>query len=132
MNIDEKIKGLSKQLIKTESKIDKLYNTIETGSFTFDDLAPRLRKYKSEVDELRQGNNELRFRQDRYSSQISIEKTQLISYVADLKSLLLKSKFLERKYFLKSIINKIEYECPQVVVHYTFPLGNKKELRKKF
>ncbi len=126
MNIDEKIKALSKQLIKTESRIDKLYNTIETSSFTFDDLAPRLRKYKSEADELRQGINELRFKQDRYSSQISIGKTQLISYVTDLKSLLLKGRFFERKNFLKSFINRIEYEYPQVVVHYTFPLDNKK------
>ncbi len=119
----EKIDQLKRQLTEKERKIERLYEAIEGGKIELDDLTPRLRKLKSDAQEFRLKIEELRSKADLSKTNISISLPELRRYVKDLYLILSKGKFFEQRKFLQSFIKKIDYDYPQVTMHYTIPLN---------
>ncbi len=113
---------VGRQLGIREKRLDKLYDAIEEGHVSTVDLAPRIRKLKDEVDQLRQRIREIEAWRDQGNLTVSIAPSKLKSYVSDLQALLLEGEYFERRSFLKSFIKRIDLSYPQVSVEYTFPL----------
>ena len=120
-----KIETFIKQIDLRQSKLDRLYDALESGSIDLCDLAPRIKKLKTEIDQLQEKVN--RHRLDIAANQLArpISKTELKRYVDDLYSLLSDGEFFERKQFLRSFIRRIDVDSPQVEVSYTIPLKQK-------
>ncbi len=119
---DEQTTTLQKQLKIRERKLNKLYDVLEEGHISPADLAPRLKKLREEVDDLRLQINDIAMKNETAKTQLRISKTQIKRYVEDLRSLLLEGRYFERRAFLKSFVRRIDYEYPQVNIQYTFPL----------
>ena len=78
----------------------KLYNSIETGKISLDDIAPRIKELNDEIELLKTERDMLeeRFEQEQ---QIIISEEQLTPYVEDLHETLMKGSLSERKSFIR-------------------------------
>jgi len=118
---------MQRQLDVKERKLGKLYDVIEEGHISSADLAPRLKKLKSEADQLRAKIRESQLQQETVCQRVTISMPQLRKHVDDLRALLLEGEYFEQRGFLKSFIKRIDYNYPQVTVHYTFPVNPKRQ-----
>lgn len=123
----KQIEALQRQLDVKERKLGKLYDVIEEGHISSADLAPRLKKLKSEADQLRAKIRESQLQQETACQRVTISMSQLRKHVDDLRALLLEGEYFEQRGFLKSFIKRIDYNYPQVTVHYTFPVNPKRQ-----
>lgn len=109
------MRELDRQLENRERRLDKLYDALEEGSISPADLSPRINISRTSQ-----------------RGPITLNMAQLKRYVADLKALLLEGEYFEQRAFLKSFIQRIGYDYPQVSVQYTFPImpssGENKEV----
>lgn len=121
----ERLASIEKQLDKTRNRLNKLYDTLETGKLDIDDLAPRIKDIKDQIDE---------FERQRREALEDIEKPGLLpidlhtiaEYVSDLSDLLKKGTIAQRRSFIKSFVNRIDVDHPYVSIEYTIPLDTKK------
>ncbi len=78
---------LERQINDVESRLEHLYDALEAGSFSNDELAPRIRKWKTRQEELSRARDEAEL-----ALQLNIFEMPDIrivrEYVDDLKSLL--------------------------------------------
>jgi site-specific DNA recombinase len=121
----EKLSAIDGQLERLRHRLNKLYDALETGKLEMEDLAPRIKEQKTQVDELERKRIDL-------TESIRDAKVELLdasvvkAYVYDLKTLLSKGSILEQRSFLRSFIKRVEVNLPKVAIDYTIPLETKK------
>lgn len=98
-SVDREIESVTKQLAKTEGRLHKLYDVLETGTLTAEDLAPRIRALKDEAEDLRTRLIRLEFDRQSPSQNLSLSMAELKPYVEDLRSILLEEEFSSRRRF---------------------------------
>ena len=91
---NEHLRMLEKQLGDVEARLEHLYDALETGAFSSDELAPRIRKLKVKRDELAATRN-------RAESAL---------------------QFVEQRAFLKSFVQDIQIGSDEITVNYTLPM----------
>ena len=104
-----------------EARVSRLYDILETGKLSLDDLASRIKELKKRQDALSKARVQIEADmvvQGMEEVDIDIVK----SYTKDLKSLLEESDITERKAFLRSFIKRIEINRDRVIVYYHLPL----------
>jgi len=117
----EKLETVDRQLESLRERRNKLYDALETEKLSIDDVAPRIKELKSQMDKLEDTRREL-------SDQIEGKKIERLSiddikaYAGDLRNLLSKGSIIEQKTFLRSFIKRIDVNMPKVVVNYTLPI----------
>jgi site-specific DNA recombinase len=57
-DLQKQLVTLEKQLEVFRGKLDKLYNSLETGKLDIDDLAPRIKELKTQINTLETKRNE--------------------------------------------------------------------------
>ena len=103
------------------SGLSKLYDALETGKLSLDDLAPRIRELQERIDELSKARIQV-------EADMAVEKAERLDistikhYVKDLKTLLEEADITRRKSFLRSFIQKIDIKERQAVIHYNLPV----------
>ena len=113
------------QLGDLKERLHKLYNALETGKLEIEDLAPRIKELKAQIDELEQ--KRLHLSESIRDTRVELLEASVVrAYVDDLKALLSKGSIVEQKSFLRSFVKRIEVNRPQVVIDYTIPLETKK------
>ena len=121
----EKLSVIDGQSERLRHRLDKLYDTLETGKLEMEHLAPRIKELKGQLDKLEGKRIDL-------AESIRDAKVELLdasvvkAYVEDLKGLLSKGSILEQKSFLRSFIKRVEVNLPKVAIDYTIPLETKK------
>lgn len=124
--IDGQLDTVDRQIESLKQRLDNLYGAIETGKITVDDIAPRLRDVKAQIETL--NNRRIELLNDLQAPKAPpFGMDTLKTYVEDLTDLLMNNTILNRKLFLKSFIKKIKVNYPRLDVEYTFPLPTKKE-----
>ena len=123
--IDERIATIEKQLHIVENRLDSLYDTLETGKMDLDDIAPRIKKLRAEMDDLQQTRLELIDTRDSAETQVVHPET-VKAYAKDLKATLSAGSIVERRSFLKSFIRRIDVNHPEVRIEYNLPCIKKK------
>ena len=113
-NIDTKIQDIENRLLR-------LYDALETGKLTLDDLSPRIKELRSKQDELGKARfvAEAEMSMQGYK-QLNINTVR--SYVMDLRRLLDESDIVQRKAFLRSFIKKIVVDKDIVKLYYSVPV----------
>ena len=101
------IKSLEEHIGDIDSRLEHLYNALEKGSFTSDELAPRIRTWRARREELEttKQNIELEARSKVFEMP-DIESVR--NYVEDLKAVLGSASIVEQRAFLKSFIKDIQ------------------------
>ncbi|MEE9443225.1 MAG: recombinase family protein [candidate division Zixibacteria bacterium] len=119
------IDTLNKQVSHKQSKLDRLYDALESGNLDLNDLSPRIKKLKAEIDQLQGKIGSIKFGSAASAQIRSISRAELRRYTDDLYSLLNEGEFFERREFLRSFIKRININYPQVEVMYTIPIMKK-------
>ncbi len=103
------------------SRLERLYDAIETGKINLDDLAPR-------IHDLRNRQEKLQARKVQIQSFLSDRRVELASpeivesYVDDLRNLLNNSSLAKRRAFIRSFVKDVKVTGDQVSLTYTMPL----------
>ena len=113
------------QLEDVRRRLHKLYDALETGRLDLEDLAPRIKELKAQVDDLEQKRIDS-IESIREAKVDLLEASTVRAYVDDLRALLSKGSIVEQKSFLRSFVKQIKVNLPQVVINYTMPLKAQK------
>ena len=121
----ERLAVIDGQLEDLRGRFHKLYDALETGRLEMEDLAPRIKELKTQIDNLETKRVDL-VESIRDAKVELLEASVVKAYVDDLKSLLSRGSIVEQKSFLRSFVKRIEVNLPHVVIDYTIPLETKK------
>ena len=117
----EQLEVLDSQISDAELRLEHLYHALEKGSFSQQELAPRIRKLQARKEELESARHQMNCSiQFKLIEAPDMQKVQ--SYVADLRSLLVSSPIVEQKASLKAFIKNIVVGSEELTVNYTLPL----------
>ena len=116
-----KIASLQANIEEKRERRRKLYNTIETGTLNYSDVAPRIKELNDEVDLLTAEIQEIKA-QKTHQEPIELTDEEIRPYVLDLKETLMTGSIVERKSFMRTFIKEIRIDYPRAEVEYTIPL----------
>lgn len=113
---------IDKQLKIIDSKMKKLYESIETGKLDLDILAPRLNELQKNKNALLAEHSELKEQTEQDIELPKLSRAEVEVFVKDLRHLLSKSPVIEKKGFIKSFIKRINVNPPHAEIEYTIPM----------
>ncbi len=117
----DRLEHLMKQIANADSRLERLYEALETGSFASEELAPRIRQLQARKRELEEERNTTDAALHLRVAELPDIET-IKAYVEDLKSVLASSEILEQRAFLKSFVKEIEVGNSELTIRYTLPL----------
>ncbi len=123
--IEEKVRTLRAQLNDVEARLERLYDSLETGKLKLDELAPRISSLVVRKKELQQAIVEARNRNDEPLKLVDINT--LKAYVEGLREVFASTEVLKQKAFLRTFVESIEVSRSDVTIHYTLPMPPKNE-----
>ncbi len=120
-SITERQETLELQIDDVDSRLEHLYDALEKGVFSSDELAPRIRKLQERKNELLEKKREIAVEaQPNYLEMPELKAIQ--GYVDNLSSLLASSSIVEKRGFLKSFVNEIVVLDGMITINYTLPM----------
>jgi hypothetical protein len=117
----EELKTISREEDAISTRLNKLYDAVETGDISLSDLAPRIR-------ELRNRQEKMLVRRGELEAAISDRKVELAdmklvkSYINDLRKTLDDGLLTDRRAFIRSFIKEIVVFNQEVKLVYSIPL----------
>jgi len=117
----ERLDTIVEELAETKRRLDRLYDALETGRMSLDDLAPR-------IQALRQRQNQLQAARCEVEELLTDRRMQLADmamvtrYVEDLRGLLSQGSLSEQKAFIRSFVKEVRVTGKEVLLIYTIPL----------
>lgn len=119
--LNDRLDACDMELREVKARLSRLYDVLETGKLSLDELASRIRELKKRQDKL--GKARIQIEADMIVQGVEeVDMDVVKSYTRDLKALIEESDIAERKSFLRSFIKRIEINRNEVVVHYHLPL----------
>ena len=102
----ERLATVEAELADIQRRLDRLYDALETGKFTFEDLAPRIYSHRYRQDQLQAAHEDL---EDLLSErQVNLaDLPDLGKYVEDLRALLQEGSLAEQKAFIRKFVQEI-------------------------
>ncbi len=103
------------------SRLERMYDAIETGKVELEDLAPRIRQSRARQEQLQDRKIEI-------ENMLSDRRVELADlkvvrhYVNDLRNLLSESPLTERRAFIRSFIKEVKVTGEEALLTYTMPL----------
>ena len=124
--LKERLDIIDAELYDIRARLYRLYDAIETGKVSLDDLSSRLHELKDRQSEL----NKARLLVEaemvaKGEEQIDVEMVK--TYGKDLRAMIEEANLTERKAFLRSFIKRIEIDRDNVKVTHKLPLPTGKE-----
>lgn len=120
---DQRRLEIEARLEDLRARLHMLYGALETGQLTVDDLAPRIKELRIQIEEFEERRDSI---DKARTGKVSLTRTQVLAQVRDFQQLLESASFLEQKSFLRSFIKRIEIphhgEQGNGELEYTLPL----------
>jgi hypothetical protein len=119
--LKNKLDDIDLELEEVRSRLAKLYDVLETGKLSLDDLAPRIKELKGKQDSLMKTRVQT-------EADMVLEGVQHINaeavkaYAQDLRSLLEDGDFIQSKAFLRSFVKKIIIDGDKAKIQYHLPM----------
>ncbi len=119
--LKEKLDAIDVELDDVKARLTKLYDALETGKLSLDDLAPRIKELKTRQDDL--GKARVQTEADLVLEGVQhVDVETVKSYAQDLRSLLEESDFTQSKAFLRSFVKRIVINGSQAKIQYHLPM----------
>ncbi|MCL0064592.1 recombinase family protein, partial [Dehalococcoidia bacterium] len=99
------------------SRLERLYDAIETGTVELDDLAPRIRQLRIRQEQLQDRRTEI----ENMLSERRVELADLKTvrhYANDLHNLLSESPLTERRAFIRSFVKEVKVTGDEALLTY--------------
>jgi len=101
-------------------RLSRLYDAVETGKLSLDDLTPRIRKQRArevELSKMRLGiESEMLVQSPNH-----VNVSTIWTHAKDLKNILEEADLVTSKEFLETLIIQIKINGNEVTVQYTLP-----------
>ncbi len=119
-DVEERVREIETQIQDHRTRVDRLYDALETGKLKMDELGPRIREHLLQLDQLEKRKADVEC--ELLWEEIEASLAEVRYYVEALHDLLDHATIWERKNCLRSFIKRIEVSLPTVTVVYTFPI----------
>jgi hypothetical protein len=117
----ERLEVIDTELNDARTRLSRLYDALETGKLSLDDLAPRIKELKTRTDEL--SKTRLLVDADLAVQGVRhVDRDMVVAYAGDLRSLLGEGDIADGKAFLRTFVKRIVVEAAQVRVYYNLPV----------
>ncbi len=119
--LQENLNAIDCDLSKTRLALTRLYEALETGKLSLDDLAPRIREQRSREAEL--SKTRLQVEAEMLTQGPNRVDAALIKgHSADLRAILKEVDLTASKAFLKTFVKRIEVNGEEATIQYTLPV----------
>lgn len=116
-----RLKIVCTELADVERKLEAMYDALESRSFTFEDLAPRIKQLRSQQSQLETAKSEL----DQPLSDQRVRRIDLktlIDYSTDMGQVLHDGKLGEQKAVFRAFVEGIKVLGDTIEIEYRFPI----------
>lgn len=117
----ERLASLDAQVGDVERRLERLYDALETGELSLEDLAPRIRELRGQRDLLSRARNEARETLEAGQVEL-VDREAVLGYLGDLRGVLEQGTVAERRAILESFVQDVVKGDTEVTVHYTLPV----------
>ena len=116
-----RLTAINAELSDVETRLEKLYEALETSELTLEVLSPRILSLKSRQDQLVAAREEAEFQLEQRRAELPTSK-EIRGYVADFRALFQDGTFPERKALIRNFVQGIEIVEDEAVLTYTIPM----------
>ena len=113
------------EINNVNSRLERLYDALETGTLQLADLAPRIKELRQRQEQLQMSRQELEMLLSDRRVELADMET-VTQYVADLHNLLNDSTLTEKKSFIKSFVSEVRVTGTEVLLAYNLPVSEGK------
>ncbi len=119
--LKDKLDVIDAELNDVKARLSKLYDALETGKLSLDDLSPRIKELKARQDALTKARVQI-------EADMVVEGVQHVEveavkpYAQDLRSLLEEGDFTQSKTFLRSFVKKVIINGDKAKIQYRLPM----------
>lgn len=117
----DELKLISREEESISARLDRLYDAVETGNISLDDLTPRIRELRNRQEQLLSRRIEL----EALMSDRKVELADLSmvkDYVGDLRDTLDESPLFERRAFIRSFVKEVRVTDGEAILTYSIPV----------
>jgi len=117
----ERLGVIEAELAGVNRRLGRLYDALEMGKVSLDDLSPRIQHLRHRQDQLRAAREELGgvLAQRRVALD---DVREIVKYVDDMRALLQEGSLAEQKTFIRSFVKEIIVGGNEAVLRYTMPM----------
>ena len=119
--INGNLKAIEAELRDVESRLENLYQALETKQLPIEVLSPRILSLKARQDQLTAAREEAESRLEQRRVELPTSK-EIKGYVADFREFLQEGTFPERKALIRNFVQGIEIVEDEAVLTYTIPM----------
>ena len=119
--LKDKLDTIDIELFDVDARLSKLYDALETGKLSLDELAPRIKELKAKHDELSKAR--VQAEADIVVAGVQhVDAETVKSCAQDLKSLVEEAYFTQSKTFLRSFVKRVTIEGNKAKIQYRLPM----------
>jgi len=115
------IDSIDQQLMVITRRLDRLYDVIETGNLSIEDISPRVRELRERHEKLQARKEELHLLMDEQTTDPPTQE-EMTECVADLRKSLERGSLAEKKAFIRSFVKDIRMNGEEGKLTYTVPM----------
>ena len=119
--LDGQLKVVEQELADVERRLGRLYDALETGHLSLEDLSPRIRSLRRRQDQLSASMGDLTAKLEQRRTRLP-DTEEIKHYVDDLRSFLKMGTLSERRTFIKNFVKEISVKRGEAVLTYTMPM----------
>ena len=119
--VNGRLKAIGAELADVESRLENLYQALETRQLPIEALSPRILSLKARQDQLTAAKEEAEDQLERRRAELPTSK-EIKGYVADFRTLFQDGTFPERKALIRNFVQGIEIVEDEAVLTYTIPM----------
>ncbi len=117
----DRLATIDAEIREVDGRLTRLYEVLETRALVLDDVAPRIKDLRLQLDALRK--TRLQSEADAVLQGVQqVDAMTVRRHAEELTQLLDEAEVSERKTFLRSFVKRVEVEAGQITLHYTLPL----------
>ena len=115
----ERLRRAEQETREVEARLDRLYWALETGKLELEDLAPRIKQLRGQLDEL--DNERVRI-ETKGQMMPRIDGVLVKAYADEVLEHLGQSESTEARAFLRSFVKRVDVDGDVATIRYTLPL----------
>ena len=119
--VNGRLTAISAELSDVDSRLENLYQALETKQLPLEVLSPRILALKSRQDQLTAALEEAEDQLEQRRAELPTSK-EIKGYVADFRALFQDGTFPERKALIRNFVQGIEIVEDEAVLTYTIPM----------
>ena len=119
--VNGRLTAITAELADVETRLENLYQALETQQLPLEVLSPRILSLKSRQDQLVAAREEAEFQLEQRRAELPTSK-EIKGYVADFRALFQDGTFPERKALIRNFVQGIEIVEDEAVLTYTIPM----------